>query len=98
MFVLSLNEGSLHRLQMEHGRMIEIISSSAKNRDQPSIIADMMAGVGPFAIPLAKVGLTKYEALQEPAKKKQKKEANQQIVQPNLLVYANGWLVISCCV
>jgi tRNA (guanine37-N1)-methyltransferase len=44
------------RLQHEHDRMIELISdsypSTSKSIGKP-VIADMMAGVGPFAVPLA---------------------------------------------
>lgn len=43
------------RLQMEHLRMITKIRNTAatKNSSSPHIVADMMGGVGPFAIPLA---------------------------------------------
>lgn len=46
------------RLQTEHSRMIDWIreSSSLKkvaDNNQKTIVADMMAGVGPFAVPLA---------------------------------------------
>jgi tRNA G37 N-methylase Trm5 len=36
---------------MEHTRLIELISSS--NKIFKVVVADVMAGVGPFAIPLA---------------------------------------------
>lgn len=50
------------RLQTEHARLIELIIATAKKRrsaTDPSpaagrlVVADMMAGVGPFAVPLA---------------------------------------------
>lgn len=43
------------RLQHEHDRIIELISESypSSRTVKKPVIADMMAGVGPFAIPLA---------------------------------------------
>ena len=43
------------RLQTEHARLIEILKATAASRQQGSslIVADIMAGVGPFAVPLA---------------------------------------------
>ena len=44
------------RLQAEHNRLVKEILK----RPQPIIVADMMAGVGPFSIPLAKSHATVY--------------------------------------
>lgn len=42
------------RLQREHERLIDLISNSVRKPTiKPVIVADMMAGIGPFAIPLA---------------------------------------------
>lgn len=41
------------RLQTEHARLIQILATKAKKHSGPLVIADMMAGVGPFAVPLA---------------------------------------------
>ena len=46
------------RLQMEHSRLIELILS----RKESKVIADMMAGVGPFSIPLAMSNKSKVYA------------------------------------
>jgi tRNA (guanine37-N1)-methyltransferase len=43
------------RLQMEHGRLVKSIVNAGGE-----VVCDMMAGVGPFAVPLAKSGLTVY--------------------------------------
>jgi tRNA (guanine37-N1)-methyltransferase len=41
------------RLQMEHSRIIDLIRKEGGGNGNPAIMADMMAGVGPFAVPLA---------------------------------------------
>ncbi|CAM9316117.1 unnamed protein product [Chrysoparadoxa australica] len=43
------------RLQMEHARLIDIICRAGKSPKE-TVVCDMMAGVGPFAVPLAKKG------------------------------------------
>jgi len=47
------------RLQMEHFRLIKIIRDSAvsTSSSKKTIVADLMCGIGPFAIPLAMGGL-----------------------------------------
>ena len=53
------------RLQMEHSRIIQIIRDTALvdptlpavEKNKPWFVADMMAGVGPFAVPLAMTNL-----------------------------------------
>ncbi|CAN0425635.1 unnamed protein product [Pylaiella littoralis] len=44
------------RLQTEHARLIKIIGQSEQWKNKPAVVCDMMAGVGPFAVPLAKNG------------------------------------------
>jgi tRNA (guanine37-N1)-methyltransferase len=44
------------RLQTEHARLIQLVKDSASSSSQKVIVADMMAGVGPFAVPLAMHG------------------------------------------
>lgn len=44
------------RLQAEHSRLVKEILSKPK----PIIVADMMAGIGPFSVPLAKSGAMVY--------------------------------------
>lgn len=78
---------------MEHGRIIEIIRTDANksSASEPLIVADLMAGVGPFAIPLAKVDANK--STKEPPKKKSKigNEGTAGTAEgPKLIVYANG--------
>ena len=41
------------RLQTEHSRLVKIVSD-----DKSSILADVMAGIGPFAVPTAKAGIS----------------------------------------
>ena len=46
-------------LQTEHARLIKVIGLQQQPQQQqrkPVVVCDMMAGVGPFAIPLAKRG------------------------------------------
>jgi len=48
------------RLQMEHSRLIDRISkqSAAWPKGKPAlVVADLMAGIGPFAVPLAMAGV-----------------------------------------
>ncbi|CAJ1952130.1 unnamed protein product [Cylindrotheca closterium] len=44
------------RLGGEHRRLTQIIADQAKDADSPVIVADLMAGIGPFAIPLTSKG------------------------------------------
>jgi len=39
------------RLQTEHQRVIDFVL--ALNKKTPAVVADMMAGIGPFAVPIA---------------------------------------------
>jgi len=39
------------RLQTEHQRMIDFVL--AMDAKAPAVVADMMAGIGPFAVPIA---------------------------------------------
>lgn len=50
------------RLQMEHSRLIDFITKYSKiqSKSKKTIVADMMAGVGPFAIPLANNNISVY--------------------------------------
>ncbi|CAM9395357.1 unnamed protein product [Choristocarpus tenellus] len=49
------------RLQMEHARLIDVVSSSFPDRTPAEVrVCDMMAGVGPFAVPLARRGHTVF--------------------------------------
>jgi tRNA (guanine37-N1)-methyltransferase len=41
------------RLQMEHKRVIDLIRARSATSVEPLVVADMMAGIGPFAVPLA---------------------------------------------
>mmetsp|Transcript_705 Transcript_705/g.1037 ORF Transcript_705/g.1037 Transcript_705/m.1037 type:complete len:556 (-) Transcript_705:27-1694(-) len=44
------------RLQFEHDRLVKLIAASTKQQEQQQqhiVVADVMAGVGPFAIPLS---------------------------------------------
>lgn len=40
------------RLGGEHRRLVELIQNEAKSSKSPIIVADLMAGIGPFAVPL----------------------------------------------
>mmetsp|Transcript_8114 Transcript_8114/g.19617 ORF Transcript_8114/g.19617 Transcript_8114/m.19617 type:complete len:451 (+) Transcript_8114:112-1464(+) len=44
------------RLGGEHRRLTQIIADQARDGSSPVIVADLMAGVGPFAIPLTSKG------------------------------------------
>jgi tRNA (guanine37-N1)-methyltransferase len=46
------------RLQKEHDTVVKAILSS--NKTQNDVVCDMMCGIGPFAIPLAKKGVKVY--------------------------------------
>ncbi len=48
------------RLQTEHQRMVDFIGLENKKHNDLHVVADMMAGVGPFAVPLAMEGTTVY--------------------------------------
>ena len=54
------------RLSSEHRRLVDIISNEAddNNKDNESssllVVADLMAGIGPFAVPLSKRGIRVY--------------------------------------
>jgi len=73
------------RLQMEHGRIIQIIRDASKSSNRPLLVADMMAGVGPFAIPLSK-GDKSNKSNTEPPKKKSKGEIERN---STIIVHAN---------
>ncbi len=87
---------------MEHARIIELIRSTAEKNNVRLIVADMMAGVGPFAIPLSKV-----KHAHEPQRKKLKVDENTlKSSSSSVVVYANGrflkilldWIIISNCI
>ena len=40
------------RLAGEHKRLVAMIHKEARSRPEPLVVADLMAGVGPFAVPL----------------------------------------------
>lgn len=71
--------------------MIQLIRNTAENNNTPLFVADMMAGVGPFAIPLAKVRRD-----HEPQRKKLKVHGNESCSNApksnasSIVVYANG--------
>lgn len=46
----------MYEFQGEHARLIKIIQNSGRDK----VVCDMMAGVGPFAVPLAKAGHQVY--------------------------------------
>ena len=51
------------RLQTEHARLVEVISAASSVHPEsspPFLVADLMAGVGPFAVPLALRGVPVY--------------------------------------
>lgn len=57
MYTLVPSPRSLFTLpQTEHARLIKIIGQSEQWKNKPAVVCDMMAGVGPFAVPLAKNG------------------------------------------
>ena len=41
------------RLQSEHNNVVQKILAESK---EPKVVCDMMCGIGPFAVPLAKMG------------------------------------------
>ena len=45
------------RLGGEHRRLVELIRQDCRNRRRPVVVADLMAGIGPFAIPLTSTKL-----------------------------------------
>ena len=45
------------RLDTEHRRLVDLIDNDGIARRKRVVVADMMAGVGPFAVPLAKRGV-----------------------------------------
>lgn len=72
------------RLQYEHQRIIDIIRQTA-TETSPRIVADMMAGVGPFAVPLAMTIINQTTPASTDKNRKNKK------ISP-VTVYANGKL------
>lgn len=44
------------RLAREHRRLTDLILKQSKQRNEPLIVADLMAGIGPFAVPLTSKG------------------------------------------
>ncbi len=70
------------RLQFEHQRIIDIIRQRA-TESSPRIVADMMAGVGPFAVPLAMTIINQTVPSSTDKNRKSKK------ISP-VTVYANG--------
>jgi tRNA G37 N-methylase Trm5 len=101
------------RLQYEHCRLIDIIRITAIDQQQQQqqqqhhlsshqskqqrIVFDMMAGVGPFAIPLAMTNIvlpSSEVVMVPPAAMKQKGKPNQTIKIHPLKVYANGKLLL----
>ena len=40
------------RLAGEHRRLVSLIQNDSRTRSEPLVVADLMAGVGPFAVPL----------------------------------------------
>ena len=45
------------RLQMEHSRLINMIRKAASSVKEQQVVADIMCGIGPFAVPLAMNGV-----------------------------------------
>lgn len=64
------------RLGTEHNRLIKYICDDAAattgsaNADGPLIVADLMAGVGPFAVPLALSNMSAKESASNPNRRK----------------------------
>lgn len=104
---------AVRRLQMEHDRLIGLIRSTATSTAAaagdkaaaaapPSlVVADMMAGVGPFAVPLAMLPSANRSSKSAQQSQKQSKEKKQQPVaaassidEPrtgrSIVVHANG--------
>ena len=44
------------RLSFEHKRLVKLISKEAKSTSDTVVVADIMAGIGPFAVPLTSQG------------------------------------------
>lgn len=68
------------RLGFEHNRLVTEIQTDARQRKEPTIVADLMAGVGPFAVPLTAVFPPNKNHNKKNKKQKGKKRAQHESI------------------
>lgn len=76
------------RLGAEHKRLVQLIRKDAQTRQKTIVVADLMAGVGPFAVPLT-------ACLSSKQTKKSKQKGNPEAT-ATIVVHANDLNPASC--
>jgi tRNA (guanine37-N1)-methyltransferase len=78
------------RLVGEHRRLVKLIQDQARQSEKKmTVVADLMAGIGPFAVPLTSPS-DDYNKINKKKQKKKEQDSQQQQTQPSkITVYAN---------